>query len=103
MATIDKCRSLGRPELKYDFGTCIYDKLRNKVTVYFVTDHMHNFDTLHPDLIKIGLQKAIRFLGTDKRALNKGAALIKLYYHNDNEGYRIFFAQFRDGTSFNYG
>ena len=33
----------------------------------------------------------------------EGVSSVKLYYHSEEDGYRIFYAQFSDGTSMNYG
>jgi hypothetical protein len=85
----------------FEYVAIASDEAGRNINIYFIPDRNRCKDTFSKVLVKAGMEKAIDFLHADDKAIQIGADTLKLYYHDDKVGYKIFFIQYRDGTSRN--
>ena len=101
-ASIKKLKTLNKKEVIYEYAQIIKDNTGRIVKIYFIPDRERNFETLSPRFIECGLKKVIDLILIDTVIQDKGAYLIKLYFDNNSNEYKIFFVQYCDGTYLQY-
>jgi hypothetical protein len=88
-------------DMPFDYGSIAIGRNGEEVHVQFIPDRRNCEQTFTKELVKKGLEKAIKVIAEDKRGATVSMKLIKLYYHNQREGYRVTSIQYADGQETN--
>jgi len=88
-------------DMPFDYGSMVVGRHKEVVNIQFIPDRRNCDNTFTKELIKNGLEKAIKVIAEDKRGATIPMKLVKLYYHDQCEGYRVSAIQYADGHETN--
>jgi hypothetical protein len=95
---LEKYRKGRFKEMPFDYGSTAIGKNGEKINLLFIPDRRNSSGTFTKELVKYGLEKAMKLIAEDTKGTAVGIKQIKLYYHNPSEGYRVDSIQYADGT-----
>jgi hypothetical protein len=81
----------------FDYGAVVKGKLGENVNLLFVPDRKNIEMSFTKDLIKQGLEKVMNLIVSDEQGAKIGISLIKLHFHDYEEGYKISSVQYCNG------
>ena len=81
----------------FDYGAIVEGVLGEQINILFVPDRGNIQLSFTNELIENGLEKAINLIKFDERGAKIGISLIKLHFHDYEEGYKITSVQYCDG------
>jgi hypothetical protein len=88
-------------DIPFDYGSTATGRHGEKVNIQLIPDRRNCGQTFTKELVKDGLAKAIKLIAEDKKGATVPIKLIKLYYHDQHEGYRVNSILYADGDEIN--